>query len=117
MSRNKQLLNQHKQLPEPQQSNFFQVFSQSPIGASTWNWILTRPRSEKNQIFLPFSITSELTTDHEPLFLLKLPLGKSWDLESSVKVTAKAGVFITKVGSISVAPLYVLFHLSGNDYS
>lgn len=117
MSRNKQLLNQHKQLPEPQQSNFFQVFSQSPIGASTWNWILTRPRSEKNQIFLPFSITSELTTDHEPLFLLKLPLGKSWDLESSVKVTAKAGVFITKVGSISVAPLYVLFHLSGNDYT
>ncbi|MGD1809612.1 DUF3768 domain-containing protein [Dapis sp. BLCC M126] len=116
MSRNKQLLNQHKQLPEPQQNDFFKIFSQSPIGTSTWNWVLTRPRSEKNQIFLPLSTPSALTTDYEPLFLLKLPRGKSWDLESSIKVTAKAGVFITKVGSISVAPLYVLFQLSGNDY-
>ncbi|MEM1170708.1 MAG: DUF3768 domain-containing protein [Cyanobacteria bacterium P01_H01_bin.35] len=116
MSRNKQLLNQHKQLPEPQQNDFFKIFSQSPIGTSTWNWILTRPRSEKNQIFLPLSTPSALTTDYEPLFLLKLPPGKSWHLESSIKVTAKAGVFITKVGSISVVPLYVLFQLSGNDY-
>ncbi|NEQ39442.1 MAG: DUF3768 domain-containing protein [Okeania sp. SIO3I5] len=116
MSRNKQLLNQHKQLPESQQNDFFKIFSQSPIGTSTWNWILTRPPSEKNQIFLPLSTASGLTKDYEPLFLLKLSPGKSWHLESSVKVTAKAGVFITKVGSISVAPLYVLFQLSGNDY-
>lgn len=116
MSRNKQLLNQHKQLSEPQQNDFFKIFSQSPIGTSTWNWILTRPRSEKSQIFLPLSTGAGLTKDYEPLFLLKLPPGKSWDLESSVKVTAKAGVFIAKVGSISVAPLYVLFQLSGNEH-
>ena len=51
MSRNKQLLSQHKQLPEPQENDLLKIFSQSPIGTSTWNWILTRPRSEKNQIF------------------------------------------------------------------
>ena len=54
MSRNKQLLNQHKQLAEPQENDLLKIFSQSPIGKSTWNWILTRPRSEKNQIFLNF---------------------------------------------------------------
>ncbi|ABG51938.1 hypothetical protein Tery_2755 [Trichodesmium erythraeum IMS101] len=116
MSRNKQLLNQHKQLSEPQESDFLKAFSQAPIGASTWNWILSHPRTEKNQMFLPMSTISDLTTDYEPLFLLKLSSGKSWDLESPLKVTAKAGVFFTKVGSISVAPLHVLFQLSGNDY-
>ncbi|GGA35886.1 hypothetical protein [Okeania sp. KiyG1] len=116
MSKNKQLLNQRKQLPEPQLDDFFKVFSQSPVGTSTWNWILTHSRSGKDRIFLPLSTGTGLTTDYEPLFLLKVSSGKSWNLESSVKVTAKAGVFITKVGSIFVAPLYVLFKLSGNDY-
>ena len=116
MSRNKQLLNQHKQLPETQKSDFFKVFSQSPIGTSTWNWVLTSHRSDKNQVCLPLCTTSGLTTDYEPLFLLKFSPGKSWHLENSVKVAARAGVFITKVGSISVAPLYVLFQLPGNDY-
>lgn len=116
MSRNKQLLNQRKQFPEPQPDDFFKVFSQSPVGTSTWNWILTNSRSGKDRIFLPLSTATGLTTDYEPLFLLKVSSGKSWNLESSVKVTAKAGVFITKVGSIFVAPLYVLFKLSGNDY-
>ncbi|MDE5076256.1 MAG: DUF3768 domain-containing protein [Trichodesmium sp. St5_bin2_1] len=116
MSRNKQLLNQHKQLPEPQENDLLKIFSQSPIGTSTWNWIFTRPRSEKNQIFLPLSTTSDWTTDYEPLFLLKVSPGKSWDLESSLNVACKAGVFITKVGSIAVAPIYVLFQLSRNDY-
>ncbi|MCL2931340.1 MAG: DUF3768 domain-containing protein [Trichodesmium sp. MAG_R03] len=116
MSRNKQLLSQQKQLPETQKNDFFKVFSQSPIGTSSWNWVLTSHCSEKNQFFLPLCTTSGLTTDYEPLFLLKFSTGKSWNLENSVKVAAKAGVFITKVGSISVAPLYVLFQLSGNDY-
>lgn len=116
MSRNKQLLNQRKQLTEPQPDDFLKVFSQSPVGTSTWNWILTGSRSGTDQIFLPLSTERGLTTDYEPLFLLKVSPGKSWSLDSSVKVTAKAGVFITKVGSIFVAPLYVLFKLSGNDY-
>ncbi|MEB3340342.1 DUF3768 domain-containing protein [Okeania sp.] len=118
MSRNKQLLNQLNQYKqfESQQNDFFKIFSQSPIGTSTWNWILISPRSEKSQVFLPLSTGTNLTKDYEPLFLLKLPPGKSCDLETSVKVTAKAGVFITKVGAISVAPVYVLFHLSGNNY-
>ena len=116
MSRNKQLLNQRKQFPQPQPDDFFKVFSQSPVGTSTWNWILTNSRSGKNQLFLPLSTGTGLTTDYEPLFLLKVSSGKSWSLESAVKVTAKAGVFITKVGPVFVAPLYVLFKLSGNDY-
>ncbi|NES79621.1 MULTISPECIES: DUF3768 domain-containing protein [Okeania] len=116
MSRNKQLLNQRKQCHESQPDDFLKIFSQSPVGTSTWNWILTSSRSGTNQIFLPLSTGKGLTTDYEPLFLLKVSPGKSWSLESSVKVTAKAGVFITKVGSVFVAPLYVLFRLSGNDY-
>lgn len=116
MSRNKQLFNQHKHSPEPEPNDIFKVLSQSPVGTSIWNWILTSPRSGTGQIFLPLSIGGGLTTDYEPKFLLKMPTGKSWDLEASVQVTAKAGVFITKIGSISVAPLYVLFQLSGNDY-
>ncbi|MGK7919794.1 MAG: DUF3768 domain-containing protein [Trichodesmium sp.] len=116
MSRNKQLLNQHKHSPEPQPNDFFKLFSQSPVGKSTWNWILTRPSSKTSQLFFPLSKGAGLTTDYEPLFLLKMSPGKSCDLETSVKVSAKAGVFITKIGSISIAPLYILFELSGNDY-
>ncbi len=116
MSKNKQLLNQHKQFPEPQPNNFLTIFSQFPVGTSTWNWILTRPHSETSQVFVPLSTGSGLTRDYEPLFLLKMSPGKSWYLETSLKVAAKAGVFITKVGSTSVAPLYVLFQLSGSDY-
>ncbi|MGB3508169.1 MAG: DUF3768 domain-containing protein [Microcoleaceae cyanobacterium] len=116
MSRNKQLFNQHKHSPEPQQNDVFKVFSQSPVGTSTWNWILMTPGSGTGQIFLPLSTEAGLTTDYEPKFLLKMPPGKSWDLEASVKVTAKAGVFTTKIDYISVALLYVLFQLSGNDY-
>lgn len=116
MSRNKQLFNQQKKFPEPQPNDVFKILSQSTAGTSTWNWILTAPPSGTSQIFLPLSTGAGLTTDYEPKFLLKMPTGKSWDLETALTVTAKAGVFITKIGSVSVAPLYVLFQLSGNDY-
>lgn len=116
MSRNKQLFNQHKHSPEPQPNDLFKIFSQSPVGTSTWNWILMTQGSGTGQNFLPLSTEVGLTTDYEPKFLFKMPPGKSWDLEASVKVTAKAGVFTTKIDSISVALLYVLFQLSGNDY-
>ncbi|MDJ0555775.1 MAG: DUF3768 domain-containing protein [Microcoleaceae cyanobacterium MO_207.B10] len=116
MSRNKQLFNQHKHSPEPVPNDVFKILSQSPVGTSTWNWILTRSSSGTEQIFLPLSQGVDLTKDYEPKFLLKMPPGKSLDLETSVEVTAKAGVFVTKIGSIYVAPLYVLFQLSGNNY-
>lgn len=47
--------------------------------------------------------------DYELLFLLKVFLGKSWDLESFFNVVCKVGVFIIKVGFIVVVLIYVLF--------
>lgn len=54
-------------------------------------------------------IIFDLMIDYELLFLLKFFLGKSWDLESFLKVIVKVGVFFIKVGFIFVVLLYVLF--------
>ncbi len=97
------------------QLDAFEILSQSPPGTSTWQWILSHPIPKTDKGVLVRPEQPGLTPGYEPKFLLKMASGASCQLGDSVPMVVKAGVFIAKVGSIVVAPVYVLFQFRESD--
>jgi len=103
-----------RQFMKPQ-FDAFEILSQSPPGSSTWQWILSHPTPKTDKGVLARPEQPGLTPGYEPKFLLKMASGASCQLGDSVPMVVKAGVFIAKVGSIVVAPVYVLFRFRDSD--
>ena len=103
-----------RQFMKPQ-LDAFEILSQSPPGTSTWQWILSNPIPKTDKGVLARPEQPGLTPGYEPKFLLKMATGASCQLGDSVPMVVKAGVFMTKVGSIIVAPVYVLFQFQNSD--
>ena len=97
------------------QLDAFQILVQSPPGTSGWHWILSNPTPKITKGVLSRPEQPGLTPGYEPKFLLKMAPGASRQLGDSVPMVVKAGVFIAKVGSTSIAPVYVLFQFRGSD--
>lgn len=115
MSKNKKLSDRDRLFLEPPPTNAFKILSQSPPGTSSWHWISASPSPGAEKFLLSRPTPESLSEDYEPKFLLKMAPGTSWSLGDSVPVVVKAGVFITKIDSTEVAPLYVLFQFQGID--
>ncbi|MDY6807014.1 MAG: DUF3768 domain-containing protein [Cyanobacteriota bacterium] len=97
------------------QLDAFEILVQSAPGTSGWHWILSNPTPKITKGVLSRPEQPGLTPGYEPKFLLKMAPGASRQLGDSVPMVVKAGVFIAKVGSSSVAPVYVLFQFGGSD--
>ena len=97
------------------QLDAFQILSQSPPGTSAWHWISSNPAPKSDKGVLARPEQPGLTPGYEPKFLLKMASGASRQLGASVPMVVKAGVFIARVGTVLVAPVYVLFQFGGND--